>query len=611
MVALLLCLFAGLTAAALPTGTLIICVESAAELADLDYGEANTGAGSDPYVAVFISGVLLGRTSYKVGQSDPVWNECFTASGGAVHNTDTPISYTVVDVDAGDNEDDVIGVACMQARSHQRSGHWLTLNGPASEDYSYRGRLKVRTYLFGAEAPSSLHFETVRSVSTTPLVGNGPATASVTCPADHEMTSCQCASSGTEPGCAHARVEVDDQTGLAVCHVGSNEPRVRPSLPACGLAANEVPGVTCEPEGWMPPPPGWIAATARCATLGAPPATVLSAASRVSHRDATEVVCASGAMTSCSLATAPGLGTRFEDGDGDGVPECVGYSDGATPVVAQALCAAVPPPSPTGSLFLAQPIETPLSTEPFSIARCPAPFSVAGCSCYSEAGSCRGTSFDRFDPAADAHAEDVCNVTQGTPRAQHYACAASGAEAHAMCVWQGAASALLGADLTQGTCESRGNIVDKAWLPPDWRQRVGVSDDAGNGRMREFATKQADFSSGLLYGMMIMFLSCAIAGLFAALIVVSARQRRVRNMGGAPTMSHARHVVGDVVPIGERGAAVHPYSSPPSGSSAYVAPVPTPIVSSPAVPIATPVSSSRQATAPLMLSDSAAEASHV
>lgn len=174
-----------------------------------------------------------------------------------------------------------------------------------------------------------------------------------------------------------------------------------------------------------------------------------------------------------------------------------------------------------------------------------------------------------------------------------------------MCLWHGPAAKLLGAALAPSTCINRGSIVDKAWLPPTWREQLGVGADAGTHvRPAASPSSSGDFASGLLHGMMIMFLSCAIVGLLAALLIVTARKRRVRSMGGAPTMSPSRHVVGDVVSVSSGGAAaIHPYAAPSTPS--YVAPVATPIAATP-----TSSSQSSRGTAPLLAADSAS-ASHV
>jgi len=607
----LLSLFAA--AETLPEGMLIVCVESGSNLPDLDVGEAYTSPGADAYVAVFVGDMLQFRTNFKPGSSHPVWNECFTASGGAKYSANTPISFTVVDVDST-SEDDVIGVACMEAGTKQRS---LLLTGPASADASDRGILKVRTYLFVEASQSLLQFETRRSEAVTPILGHGAVTATVSCPVGHELTACQCASSGTKPGCLYARVDFNPVTGRPTCHASSNEPKEPPYLPPCGSgAANEYPGVTCRSPNWTPPHQGWVAAVARCATLSYGTAWAQSEPSRVSIADATEVRCSTGTMTGCAMATAAGLGARFEDGDSDGRTECVGYSDGEHAAVAQALCTSSPDTS-GGSRFITQPVlaETPLATiatDQHTIVQCPEPFAVAGCSCYSELANCRGASFDAIQVPSTAmsphHAVSVCNVSHAVPSRYRI----TGVEAHAICVWHGPANALIegGASTCVGTRES---VADKAWLPPGWRLTLDVSNDAGNRDRSNRKSHQEGFSSGLVNGMLIMFLSCAIFGLFGALVVLSARKRRMRNMGGAPTMLPARHVVGDVLSTSSSSgiAIVHPHAIPERAGSAYVAPVPTPITSTPAQVPAASLVVQQAASVPLIASDSAVESSRI
>ena len=81
-------------------GELIVCVESAAFLADLDISESSTSDGSDPFVGVFIGDELY-TTTPQADASAPAWNECFKAKGGAKYDVSTDISFVVVDICPG------------------------------------------------------------------------------------------------------------------------------------------------------------------------------------------------------------------------------------------------------------------------------------------------------------------------------------------------------------------------------------------------------------------------------------------------------------------------------------------------------------------------------
>ena len=444
-------------------GILVVCIESAENLADLDIAE-NTSPGSDAFVAVFVGHDFF-QTRVQRDTSHPVWNECFLASGGAVHNTSTAISIVVIDADR-DTPDDVIGVACTLAASSQR---WLLLSGTMATDASIRGRLKIRTHLISnlQSPPDALHFTSVRSPMTTPLADNGPATAIVDCPSGHMMTSCECWSPA-EPGCANARVQADLTSGKQVCHVSSNVAESPIDLPPCSPETpHEQRGITCAVPGWKPSRPAPIAASARCASISIPPVEVKAAPSRASRRDASAVTCPSGTMTGCALSTAPGLGVRFEDGDGDGRLECVGYSDGSLPAVAQALCATL---DVTSEYVVSQPVIAATSFQASAkatstVVRCPYPFMLAGCSCFSEHGNCRGAAVEHIDhigaPGIPAHSDEVCNATHIRPNLWW----TFGAEAHAICIWRGPASSLLGHGDTAGVCPTPAihSVADKAW----------------------------------------------------------------------------------------------------------------------------------------------------
>ena len=108
-------------------GTLIVCVEEARELADMDASEKTFSDGSDAFVAVFSA---AGQTQSTTEQFDltspvpdndhPIWNECFQLRG--TFTSDSEISFVVVDADGPGNTDDVIGTACTTAGTDQR---WL------------------------------------------------------------------------------------------------------------------------------------------------------------------------------------------------------------------------------------------------------------------------------------------------------------------------------------------------------------------------------------------------------------------------------------------------------------------------------------------------------
>ena len=626
-------------------GSLIVCIEEAQNLADLDVGESNMGGeGSDAFVAVFSPGAdgEFFVTSPVPDTAHPTWNSCFTMRG--LHDEAAQLSFVVLDADVG-TADDVIGTACTTAATGDGS-HWLDLTGPSAEDQSERGRIKVRTFLFAdanaTSLPEASSWETVKSAKVTPTPNAAAAVARVACPAGKVMTACAC-STEAEPGCAASHIEsFADEGGREYCVVTANVLVPKPTLPTCTDdghrgRSQEVPGVTCNPAGWTPPRPGPIHAAARCtATLGAGPQmpTGLSGASsivggipgerlaswtlhdeasppsRSTWRDATEATCSSGLLTGCSTSSsAGGLGTRIEDGDGDGRQECVAFSDGDNPVTAQARCAEIrldgPAMVPMGGggdftaalAHLSLPVmaTTELgSSGTWTAAGCPPPFRLSGCGCYSGNGNCLGAHFERVlasdGSGSGALAMEICNVSHVLPPHSYRA----GAEAHAMCMWMGSAGSLLGTSASRSTCAATvpaagsGSVPDKSWLPPEWRSMLRVS--AESGRDRRWRGEQGEkgaFGFGVVTGMLLMV--CLAASCQLGILVVRARKRT--RLGGAPTMPTVSvappHRIGDVVAVTSTAAVA---------GGGYTAPVVTP------VPVVTPAAST-----PLVLSDSAQE----
>ena len=670
-------LLLALVSSAHSTSTLLICVQEGRDLADLDADESAVSQGSDTFVAVFQGETMIGVTSFIRDSSHPVWNECFTAPTlRHTYDVTSPVSFVVADADYG-SMDDVIGTACTTASSGQR---WLELTGPLANDWSERGRIKVRIFLFAdtssLSSVSHLEWQTVESSDVTPVAGGSAAEATVSCPAGKTLTGCQCASgtpaSSSEPGCASARIETSVEGGLEICRATAL-PYHRPEpLPACpppsaysdgewwrsdSRAKADEPGVTCAPPGWVQPGPSPIRASARCAKLGglggAPPSGVdyygegasggalahdeSSPPSRATYRDATEATCRSGVMTGCSLSSAAGgLGTRFEDGDGDGRPECVGYADGdAGPATAQARCV-------SESAFALSFVGNQAGQRTYSLpvightrvggnglwsaASCPQPFRLSGCGCYSENENCRSAAFSRaeLDPLAAAAGgaglaagsatggigdvggggasghigPDVCNVSTVVPEAYWRL----GGEAHAMCVWVGAPTDLLGLDQAPASCPAGAgptSMSDKAWLPADWRELMKVDKDAGNEARSAYKPRGGkDFGAGFFTGVACLAFVLTTLVLFRAVL----RARKRRALGGAPGMQPAQRVViqpvggavqpAEAVPVAR---AVAQQAQPAVGAGGYTAPMLPPLAS------ASPMMS-----APLVGSDSAA-----
>lgn len=647
LVSLFLLVALGGASAAGPQGTLIVCVEEARDLADLDASEEKTfgSEGSDAFVAIFPGPGLpqSTRDQYDLtapvpDTAHPVWNECFSLRGA--FDADSEISFVVLDADGPGNVDDVIGTACTTAGSQQR---WLDLSGPTAADTSERGRIKVRTLLFVGNATNdgahttALGWETAVSAYVTPVANAAAATASVACPAGKRLTSCSCASDG-DPGCATAHVEsAVERMGLETCVATAHAYVPAPPLPPCaestaasaggasvrksGKDAQARPGVTCAPPGWVPPGPEPILAVARCADLGTTlgpgdassyedSAGIMggtawnlhdetSAPSRAARRDATEAVCSRGLLTGCSEAgTAGGLGTRVEDGDGDGRPECVAYSAGEAPAVAQARCATLTASGKSdGGTYVSLPImaRTEIGGSGgglWTTATCPAPFRMAGCSCFSENNNCVGATI----LSDGAHHVDTCNATHRMPLTWWRA----GGEAHALCLWLGDESQLLGPSTRGDACSEPagdagpGHIPDKAWLPPDWRSKLRVSSTSGgtdgSGR-RAKAYSQGILGAGFMLGALFAFsLVCVYC---TCACVLNARKQR--ELGGAPTMPTGGPVrAGDVVVVSN------------TAGPGYTAPV------VPVVPVATAVPSvGGGMSAPLVLADSAQVGSRV
>lgn len=677
-------------------GKLLVCVQEARGLLDLDAQESVGTQGSDTFVAVFLGGTMIGETSVLRDSAHPVWNECFTAPGGEIYDASTPVSFAVLDADLG-TADDVIGTGCTTASSGQR---WLELTGPRADDHSDRGRIKVRTFLFAkdvhANPVDALQWQTVSSSYVVPVDGAAAASTYVSCPAGKTMTGCQCAStsltSSAEPGCASSRIEAATaETGGVERCVATALPYTKPPpLPPCpppeaagdggdawwlkssGSRTADEPGKTCAPPGWVPPGPAPIHATARCAVLSAgstewgggmrsraralsPRALGASGTvhdetsppSRATYLDATDVTCSRGIMTSCSLSSsAGGLGTRFEDGDGDGKPECVGYSDGdAGPVTAQARCASDEAFVPTttvqgvavggdaGMRAYALPLiaRTAIGgTGLWTAAACPPPFRLAGCACYSENQNCRGVAFSHAAPppasaasaaggvaavggGAAAGSIDVCNVSQIVPDAWWR----MGAEAHAMCIWSGRPEQLIGLGAEPAACPEHAGpseMSDKSWLPPDWREKMRVRSAPSSSSARRSPAwggrgsgSTGGFGPGFFAGVLAVTMVLTGAVLLRSVLT----NRRRRQLGGAPTMHVAQRVTihptgtptGTCVAGGGLTSTTMAAPIPPSGGGgggggagggSYTAPT-LPIAS--AIPISTPLITSDAAAA--------------
>ena len=592
--------------------------------------------------------------------SHPVWNACFSLPG--THTADTPVAFVALDADFH-SEDDVIGTACTTAAAGQV---WLDLTGPAEGDNSDRGRIKVRTMLFATDAAatsaqsaisSALGWETVMSAPSVPVANAAAVTASIECPAGKRMTACTCVSKAA-PGCAASRIGVVNyDSGAELCVATANVYVPAAPLPPCpdgGTSGDssrgssvvstraQRPGIDCAAAGTGVSGPDSIRASARCVTappLGAEFHDEVSRPSRSATRDATDARCSSGTLTGCSISSdAGGLGTRYEDGDGDGLPECVGYSDGEAPASAQARCARISPtelslPASIDSSSLTQ-LSLPAMASTalggsgaWTAAACPSPFRLSGCGCFSEAGNCLGAQFAQApleaggdaggDAGGGAAVVEVCNVSQAVPPAYWRA----GAEAHAMCLWIGPEASMLspvsGGATTCSEDSGDHSLPDKAWLPRNWRDRLRVSADSGrDARGRRYGSGS---SGGFGMGFFSALLVVSLFGSIWCLISLIFKARRRAALGGAPTMRPATRA-----PV---SPATWPVMTPPTvtstgggytggGYTAPALPVATAVVDSSVpvatavVPVASPMPAARtaaraDASAPLVLSDSA------
>ena len=350
--------------AAAKQASLVVCVRSASNLPDLDYGEKKTTDGSDPFVAVFVGSTLMFKTEYRANTANPVWNHCHLLDSGS-YNTSSSISFVILDADLK-TIDDIIGVGCTTAATGSRE---IDLEGPAAADESNRGRLKVEIFLFDKHAVEAKdgaavspttpawQWQTVTSEGLHPQMGQPGVEVSVRCPSGMGMSSCLCSSASGEPGCASSVISLDDH-GMEVCTATSNRFVSSPPLPACaqgsGFGAtyrrpkrddDEIPGITCAPLGWTPPGPSPVHAVARC-TSGGSLGRATSPESRTAPMSDTEVECALPApgsgpalLTGCSPASSYGLGARFEDDDRNGLKTCQPH---------------IPDPNPDAALARAQ-----------------------------------------------------------------------------------------------------------------------------------------------------------------------------------------------------------------------------------------------------------------
>lgn len=186
---------------------------------------------------------------------------------------------------------------------------------------------------------------------------------------------------------------------------------------------------------------------------------------------------------------------------------------------------------------------------------------------------------------------DVCNATQAEPDEWWHA----GAEAHAMCVWAGSGAQLLGRGETPPACPANagpGSMEDKSWMPREWRQEMGVSEDAGDApRHSRRGGDSSMFGGGFFAGVS----TTVLVLLFLAFISAVLTARRRNRMGGAPTMSPARRV-GDVVITPGTCSSTFGPATPGAAST-----VSTPGYTAPVIPTSC-------GSAPLVINDSAAAA---
>lgn len=575
-------------------GSLIVCVESAKDLANLDQDEYKDegGSSSDAFVAVlvgeymFVTGVLTDTTR-------PQWHRCFNVPGS--FGPESPVSFIVADADMIGNADDVIGTACTTASSGER---WIGLTTTVAGQSESRGSLLVRTLLLTSEAAkaevgkSALQFGTVLSEAVQPGAGAGEAaTAAVRCPAGQQLAACQCWSTG-KPGCAGARIESDADGEY--CRAVAGPIESAGFLPPCGHnehAAKQTPGVTCQGSG-PPPPPAPIRASARCVAVpqGASITTVTSPMSRRSRGDAVEATCPAGSLAvGCSAdALSPHrLGARFEEA-ADGTQACVAYAERDFAVRAQARCLQPAPAAAGGAVgvtIMAENLQAPFG-ETSAALRCPAPLQLSGCSCFSDNSNCLGAWIHpelaqfggeagdgSYDPAAAGQGMPlVCNASFTTPRVWWKA----GAKAYGKCVHYGGAGDLIASAAgAPTTCPAPPGalpaaLADKPWLPPNWRQKLTEAQAYASSNAAD--TDGDDDYDGRRYyrrgsGLVELVLLCLLGALLLTTIQRSIRARRLARMGGAPQGSPPQSVAISVGAPISGGTPPMTTAAPPPGAT--------------------------------------------
>jgi hypothetical protein len=87
-----------------------------------------------------------------------------------------------------------------------------------------------------------------------------------------------------------------------------------------------------------------------------------------------------------------------------------------------------------------------------------------------------GAKFSAPPSGSGGGVTDVCNVSQQLPAVVWR----GGAEAHAMCLWWGAETHVIGRGTRPAACVADSAAPDKAWLPRSWREELRVESDSGN-----------------------------------------------------------------------------------------------------------------------------------
>jgi len=264
-------------------------------------------------------------------------------------------------------------------------------------------------------------------------------------------------------------------------------------------------------------------------------------------------------------------------------------------VTAQTRCAHIDSSSNGAVLELAMPVlgTTALDARgDWTAVACPPPFRLAGCACFSENGNCFGAKFSAPPSGSCSGVTDVCNVSQQLPAVVWR----GGAEAHAMCLWWGAETHVIGRGTRPAACVADSAAPDKAWLPRSWREELRVESDSGNkGRRKRVWDDEDDldhedgdgFGAGFAVGLLV---ACLI-GMCCMVLSLYMRARQRAQLGGAPVMpTIAPPTRTHVQPTAAVGYSA-PVHMAPASVGGYTAPVMT---------------STASDSAPLVLSDSAA-----